>query len=80
LFVVPAVTAIAAWPILGAPMGATTVLGLAIAAAGLRLTLTPSDPQQAEIQPVAGDLLPRHGAAHAHPVDTASQSGHHRAA
>ena len=41
LFVVPAVTAIAAWPILGAPMGATTVLGLAIAGAGLRLTLTP---------------------------------------
>ena len=42
LFVVPAVTAIAAWPILGAPLGATTVLGLAIAAAGLWLTLRES--------------------------------------
>jgi len=42
LFVVPAVTAIAAWPILGAPMGVTTVLGLAIAAVGMRLTLSPS--------------------------------------
>jgi drug/metabolite transporter (DMT)-like permease len=42
LFVVPAVTAIAAWPILGTPMGVTTVLGLAIAAVGLRLTLNPS--------------------------------------
>jgi drug/metabolite transporter (DMT)-like permease len=46
LFVVPAVTAIAAWPILGAPIGTTTVLGLAIAAAGLRLTLNRSDRQQ----------------------------------
>jgi hypothetical protein len=45
LFVVPAVTAIAAWPILGAPIGATTVLGLGIAAAGMRLTLKTSDRQ-----------------------------------
>jgi drug/metabolite transporter (DMT)-like permease len=46
LFVVPAVTAIAAWPILGAPIGITTVLGLAVAAAGLRLTLNRSNPAQ----------------------------------
>lgn len=52
LFVVPAVTAIAAWPILGAPIGVTTVLGLAIAAAGLRLTLNPSTrTQQQSDQP-----------------------------
>jgi len=52
LFVVPAVTAIAAWPILGAPIGATTVLGLAVAAAGLRLTLNPSTrTQQQSNQP-----------------------------
>jgi drug/metabolite transporter (DMT)-like permease len=37
LFVVPAVTAIAGWPILGAPIGALTVAGLAIVATALRL-------------------------------------------
>jgi drug/metabolite transporter (DMT)-like permease len=51
LFVVPAVTAIAAWPILGAPMGATTLLGLAIAGAGLRLTLHRPDRVQAPADP-----------------------------
>ena len=63
LFVVPAVTAIAAWPILGAPIGATTVLGLAIAAAGLRLTLHPSNWRQPPTQPVADDSPPRSPAA-----------------
>jgi drug/metabolite transporter (DMT)-like permease len=53
LFVVPAVTAIAAWPILGAPLGATTVVGLAVAAAGLRLTLRPSVRRQPEPERVA---------------------------
>ena len=37
LFVVPAVTALAAWPILGAPIGTTTLCGLAIAGTGLWL-------------------------------------------
>jgi drug/metabolite transporter (DMT)-like permease len=37
LFVVPAVTAIAAWPILGAPLQPTAVLGLVVAATGLWL-------------------------------------------
>jgi drug/metabolite transporter (DMT)-like permease len=55
LFVVPAVTAIAAWLIMGAPMGINTVLGLAIAAAGLRLTLKPRDQQQPEIREATGD-------------------------
>jgi drug/metabolite transporter (DMT)-like permease len=50
LFVVPAVTAIAAWPILDAPMGATTVAGLGIAAAGLRLTIS-AHRQQPEAGP-----------------------------
>jgi drug/metabolite transporter (DMT)-like permease len=37
LFVVPAVTALAAWPILGTPVGPTAALGLVIAGAGLWL-------------------------------------------
>jgi drug/metabolite transporter (DMT)-like permease len=37
LFVVPAVTAIAAWPVLGVPVAATTVPGLALAGLGLWL-------------------------------------------
>ena len=37
LFVVPAITAIAAWPILGTPLHYTAVVGLAVAAAGLWL-------------------------------------------
>ena len=37
LFVVPAVTALAAWPILGTPIGPTTVLGLLVAGLGLWL-------------------------------------------
>jgi hypothetical protein len=44
------VTAIAAWPILDAPMGATTVAGLGIAAAGLRLTIS-AHRQQPEAGP-----------------------------
>jgi drug/metabolite transporter (DMT)-like permease len=37
LFLVPAVAAIAAWPILGTPIAPLTVVGFALAAAGLRL-------------------------------------------
>jgi drug/metabolite transporter (DMT)-like permease len=40
LFVVPAVTALAAWPILGAPIGTTTLCGLAVAGTGLWLAGT----------------------------------------
>jgi drug/metabolite transporter (DMT)-like permease len=49
LFVVPAVTAIAAWPILGTPVGATTVLGLAVAGTGLWLSRTTTDGRQPQI-------------------------------
>jgi drug/metabolite transporter (DMT)-like permease len=37
LFLVPAVTALAAWPVLGTPVGPTTAFGLLIAGAGLWL-------------------------------------------
>ncbi|HEY2272966.1 MAG TPA: DMT family transporter [Jatrophihabitantaceae bacterium] len=37
LFVVPAVTAIAAWPVLGTPLQPTAVVGLLVACVGLRL-------------------------------------------
>jgi drug/metabolite transporter (DMT)-like permease len=37
LFVVPAVTALAAWPILGTPVGVATVAGVAVVAVALRL-------------------------------------------
>jgi drug/metabolite transporter (DMT)-like permease len=49
LFVVPAVTAIAAWPILGTPIGALTFAGLVVVGIALRLVrprpdrATPSD-------------------------------------
>lgn len=63
LFLVPAVTAIAAWPILGTPLGATTILGLAIAAAGLRLTLNPSTRRRPTPEQTA-DNQPAHLATH----------------
>lgn len=47
LFVVPAVTALLAWPILGTPVAVTTVLGLTVAATGLWLARRPS-PDAAE--------------------------------
>lgn len=37
LFLVPAVTALVSWPALGQPFGLNTVLGLAVAGAGVRL-------------------------------------------
>jgi drug/metabolite transporter (DMT)-like permease len=37
LFLVPAVTALAGWPVLGKPVGPTAVIGLAVAGAGLWL-------------------------------------------
>lgn len=37
LFVVPAVTALASWPVLGRPIGALTVVGLAVSGLGLWL-------------------------------------------
>lgn len=39
LFVVPAVTAMAAWPILGTPLTATAAAGLVVAGTGLLLTI-----------------------------------------
>jgi drug/metabolite transporter (DMT)-like permease len=44
LFAVPAVTALAAWPILGVPVGPAAVLGLTIAGAGLWLARSPATP------------------------------------
>ena len=38
LFVVPAVTAVVAWPLLGTPLAVTAIAGLGVAAAGLVLT------------------------------------------
>ena len=37
LFVVPGITALGAWPILGTPIGPTALIGFAVAAFGLRL-------------------------------------------
>jgi drug/metabolite transporter (DMT)-like permease len=37
LFVVPGITALSAWPILGTPVGPTALMGFAVAAYGLRL-------------------------------------------
>lgn len=42
LFVVPAVTAIVAWPVLGQPVGAVALLGLVVAGAGLWLARRPT--------------------------------------
>jgi drug/metabolite transporter (DMT)-like permease len=39
LFVVPAVTAIAAWPVLGTPLSVTAAAGLVVAGMGLLLTV-----------------------------------------
>ena len=48
LFVVPAITAIASWPLLGTPIVPLTVIGLVLAAAGLRLlTVRPREPMPA---------------------------------
>jgi drug/metabolite transporter (DMT)-like permease len=54
LFIVPAVTAIAAWPVLGTPLQPTAVAGLAVAAAGLWL----ANPARAArtVPAVAGQL------------------------
>jgi drug/metabolite transporter (DMT)-like permease len=41
LFVVPAITALASWPLLGTPIVALTFVGLVLAAAGLRLLTVP---------------------------------------
>jgi drug/metabolite transporter (DMT)-like permease len=54
LFVVPAVTALAAWPILGAPIGATTLCGLAIAGTGLWLAGTRRTSRAPEADAVDG--------------------------
>ncbi|MDT4982921.1 MAG: hypothetical protein QOF95_411, partial [Pseudonocardiales bacterium] len=54
LFLVPAVAAIAAWPLLGTPIVPLTVVGLALSAAGLRLiAVRPAAPAE-EQQPAAG--------------------------
>jgi drug/metabolite transporter (DMT)-like permease len=52
LFLVPAVTAIGAWPILGTPLQPTTIAGLAVAATGLWL----ASPARAT-QPAGGNAI-----------------------
>jgi drug/metabolite transporter (DMT)-like permease len=79
LFVVPAVTAFAAWPILGAPTGATTVLGLAIAAVGLRLTLHSTKRPHRGLKRAAGSPPAQH-TADARLVVIAPQSNRREAA
>ena len=37
LFVLPGITALSAWPILGTPVGPTALMGFAVATCGLRL-------------------------------------------
>jgi drug/metabolite transporter (DMT)-like permease len=46
LLVVPAVTAIAAWPILGKPVGVTALLGLVVSGTGLWLATRPTRQQR----------------------------------
>jgi drug/metabolite transporter (DMT)-like permease len=55
LFLVPAVTALAAWPVLGVPVAATTVPGLALAGFGLWLArrVAPPITRPAPAQPVS---------------------------
>ena len=55
LFVVPAVTAVAAWPVLGTPLQPTAIAGLAVAAAGLWL----ASPARARGAARAGDAAVR---------------------
>ena len=45
LFVVPAVTAIAAWPVLGTPLSLTAAAGLLVAGMGLLLTVRGGRPR-----------------------------------
>jgi drug/metabolite transporter (DMT)-like permease len=45
LFVVPAVTAIAAWPVLGTPLSVTAAAGLLVAGMGLLLTVRGGRPR-----------------------------------
>jgi len=44
LFVVPGITAVASWPILNAPVGATATVGLVVAGVGLSLALRGAAP------------------------------------
>jgi drug/metabolite transporter (DMT)-like permease len=48
LFVVPAVTALGAWPILGRPIGPTALIGFGLAACGLRLARPSHERQVSE--------------------------------
>jgi drug/metabolite transporter (DMT)-like permease len=47
LFVVPAVTAVVAWPVLGTPLTVTAAAGLLVAGVGLLLTLRGGRPREA---------------------------------
>jgi hypothetical protein len=52
-FVVPGITALTAWPILGTPIGPTALIGFAVAACGLRLARAPHE-RQLSAQRIAG--------------------------
>lgn len=51
LFLVPAVTAVASWPVLGQPFGANTVAGLALAGIGVRLLSRRAAPARPAAEP-----------------------------
>ena len=59
LFVVPGITAVASWPILGTPIGATTAVGLVIAGIGLSLALR-RNPLEVPRMPFTGADGPDH--------------------
>ncbi|HEX5204868.1 DMT family transporter [Paractinoplanes rhizophilus] len=81
LFVVPAATAIAAWPILGTPIGLTTVAGLIVAAVGLRLTLASPDRPRPGLEPVIpSDARPADPARDERPVVLVPQPDRREAA
>jgi drug/metabolite transporter (DMT)-like permease len=62
LFVVPAVTAIASWPVLGEAISATTLAGLAIAAVGIALVQRgPVEPRDRSTPPAPAPLAPTMG-------------------
>jgi drug/metabolite transporter (DMT)-like permease len=55
LFLVPAVTALASWPVLGQPFGANTIGGLLLAGAGVRLLAGRGHRSAAPDEPVRAD-------------------------
>lgn len=55
LFPVPAVTALASWPILGTAIGPHTIVGLVVVAVALRLVIAGRAPLEVEPEPSVGE-------------------------